>query len=302
MQHSSLKFPSPLTEFFPTVTKRVNEYFKTRNISRFGNREMAWKTTFMLSLYLVPYFVLISGLYQQYWIYLALSAVMGLGVAGIGLSIMHDANHGAYSSKTWLNKLMGYSLNLVGGHSFTWKVQHNVLHHTYTNIHDADEDISPRGVLRMSPGSSWRPMHKYQHLYAWVFYGLLTFVWIILKDFVRLVRYRKDGHVKKQKASLTQEWTILLVTKVVYLVYIIAIPLWLTLFPFSRSFSAFLSCTTLPDSFWLSSSNRPTLLRERNIRFPMIKEILKTAGRSTRCTPPPTLDIASGCFRGTWED
>jgi linoleoyl-CoA desaturase len=239
MYSSSLKFPSPLSEFFPTVNKRVNEYFKTHNISRFSNSEMVLKTAFMLSLYLIPYFVMISGVYQSYWIYLGLSGIMGLGVAGIGLSIMHDANHGAYSAKTWVNKLLGYSLNLVGGHSFTWKVQHNVLHHTYTNIHEADEDISPRGVLRMSPGSTWHPMHKYQHLYAWFFYGLLTFVWIILKDFVRLVRYQKDGLVKKQKASLTQEWTILLVTKLVYITYIFAIPLWLTPFSFAQVFLGF---------------------------------------------------------------
>ena len=61
-------------------------------------------------------------------------SLMGLGMAGIGLSVMHDANHGAYSKKPIVNKLLGYCLNLVGGYDLNWRIQHNVLHHTYTNI------------------------------------------------------------------------------------------------------------------------------------------------------------------------
>ncbi|MFN8691290.1 MAG: fatty acid desaturase, partial [Cyclobacteriaceae bacterium] len=89
---------------------------------------MVIKTIFMFSLYFIPYFLVLSGLFTSWWALAALCVVMGLGVAGIGLSIMHDANHGAYSDKAWLNELMGYSLNLVGANAFNWKIQHNVLH------------------------------------------------------------------------------------------------------------------------------------------------------------------------------
>jgi linoleoyl-CoA desaturase len=102
-----------------------------------------------------------------------------------------------------------------------------------------DEDISPRGVLRMSPDSDWKPMHKFQHIYAWFFYGLLTFVWILVKDYVRLVRYQKEGLVKKQKASIAREWTVLILTKVIYLSYILVIPFLLTPFSFGQIFLAF---------------------------------------------------------------
>jgi linoleoyl-CoA desaturase len=239
MNANQIRFPSARPEFFPAVTKRVNDYFKSQKLSRYSNREMVLKTIFMFSLFLVPYFLMISLSYSSYWIYLGFSALMGFGVAGIGLSIMHDANHGSYSSKAWVNKLLGLSLNLVGGHSFNWIVQHNVLHHTYTNIHEADEDISPRGVLRMSPDSDWKKIHKYQHLYAWFLYGLLTFVWIIFKDFVRLIRYQKDGLVKKQKASLSAEWTILIATKLVYVTYSLIIPVLVTPFSFLQVFLGF---------------------------------------------------------------
>jgi Fatty acid desaturase len=235
----NLKFASKQNEFFVTLNQRVNSYFKTNNIERTANAEMVFKTFFMFALYLIPYFLIISGLFTNLWILFALCLVMGLGMAGIGLSIMHDANHGSYSNKAWINDLLSMSLNLVGGHSLNWKIQHNVLHHTYTNVHDVDEDISPRGILRMAPGSDWKFFHRYQHWYAWFFYGLLTFVWIVAKDFGRLVRYQKDGLVKKQKASALKEWIILIATKVIYFTYIFAIPMWLLPVTFSQVFVGF---------------------------------------------------------------
>ena len=225
MTNTSLKFAVKQQDFFVTLSQRVNAYFKTNNIQRTANTEMVIKTIFMFSLYLVPYFLIIGGVFSSAWILLGFCAVMGLGKAGIGMSVMHDANHGAYSNKAWINNFFGLSLNLVGAGSFNWKIQHNVLHHTYTNVHDVDEDISPRGVIRMAPSSDWRPLHRYQHLYAWFLYGLMTFVWIVLKDYYRLIKYYKDGLVKKQKASVIKEWIVLIFTKAFYFSYIFAIPM-----------------------------------------------------------------------------
>lgn len=221
----NLKFANKQQDFFVTLNQRVNQYFKSNKIERTANSEMVIKTIFMFSLYLVPYFLLISGVTTNVWMMLGLCAVMGLGMAGIGLSIMHDANHGSYSSKQWVNDLLGRSLNLVGGHAINWKVQHNVLHHTYTNVHDVDEDISPRGIIRMGPESTWKPIHKFQHYYAWFFYGLMTLVWVIVKDFTRLVKYQREGLIKKQRASATKEWMVMIATKAVYFSYILVIPM-----------------------------------------------------------------------------
>lgn len=223
----NLKFANRQQEFFLTLNQRVNAYFKTNQLERTGNSEMVFKTIFMFSLYFVPYFLLISGITTNPWMLLGLCVVMGLGIAGIGLSVMHDANHGAYSSKPWVNNLLGLSLNLVGGHALNWKVQHNVLHHTYTNVHEVDEDISPRGVLRMAPDSKWMPMHKYQHYYAWFFYGLLTLVWVLVKDFGRLIKYQREGLLKKQRTTAAKEWSFMLLTKAIYFGYLIAVPVML---------------------------------------------------------------------------
>lgn len=225
LMRSTIRFSSVKPEFYSTLNQRVNDYFKNGNISRNGNAEMVVKTLVMFTLYLVPYALIITSTVTNIWAMFGLCVLMGVAIGGIGLSVMHDANHGAYSSKKWVNNLLGLSLNVVGGNAFNWKVQHNVLHHTYTNIHDVDEDISPRGVLRLSPHGQWKTFHRFQHLYAWFFYGLMTLVWVLVKDYVRIVKYQKDGLVKKQRASLRTELTVLLLSKAIYITYVFVIPL-----------------------------------------------------------------------------
>lgn len=189
---------------------------------------MHLKTVFMFALYFVPYILVLTGTVTGSFALLAMVLLMGFGLAGIGLSVMHDANHGAYSKKTWVNELIGYSLNLLGATSYTWKLQHNVLHHTYTNIHDEDEDISPRGVLRFSPHSNWSNMHRYQFIYAWPLYGLMTIVWLVFKDFSRLARYNRIGLITAQKGNVVKEWAILIVTKIFFISYLVVLPLIVT--------------------------------------------------------------------------
>lgn len=219
-----ITFGTSYKDFVATLNKRVGNYFKANNISKQANREMKIKTVFMFGLYLIPYFLIITSSVTNMVLLTGLALIMGFGMAGIGLSVMHDANHGAYSKKPWVNTLVGYSLNLVGANVFNWKIQHNVLHHSYTNVHEEDEDISPRGALRLSPHSKWNWIHRYQFIYAWFLYGLMTIVWMVAKDFARLVRYQKSGMVKKHDANINKEWAILIATKIFYVGYIFVIP------------------------------------------------------------------------------
>ncbi len=224
----NIVFGNNYRDFSLTLNKRVNGYFRANNLERHANLEMIIKTILMFSLYFIPYALIVTEVVTGWMGLFMLLVIMGIGAAGIGLSVMHDANHGAYSKRKWINELIGYSLNLIGANAFNWKVQHNVMHHTYTNVHDEDEDISPRGVLRMTPHSKWRKIHKYQHIYAWFLYGLMTIVWVLVKDFVRIVRYQKNGMVSKQKTSLGREWAILITSKLVYITYIFIVPLLVT--------------------------------------------------------------------------
>ena len=115
------------------LRKRVNSYFKENNISKNNNFNMIFKTIFMLSLYFVPYILILTSNFSSLSV-LLFWALIGFGMSGIGLSVMHDANHNAYSKNKNVNKWIGYFLNIVGGYDLNWRIQHNVLHHTYTNI------------------------------------------------------------------------------------------------------------------------------------------------------------------------
>jgi linoleoyl-CoA desaturase len=214
--------------FYSTLHKRVDEYFKSNNIKKTGNTEMYIKTVFMFALFFVPYSILISNIAMPGWVSILLCVVVGLGTAGIGLSVMHDANHGSYSSIPWLNNLMSRTLNFVGGHYFNWQMQHNVLHHTYTNVDGHDEDIVPPFFLRFSPHAEWRKIHRGQAYYAWFFYGLLTLSWVTLKDFSQLIRFSKMGLLRQRKEKVGKHLTEMILTKIGYYMLMMVLPLLVT--------------------------------------------------------------------------
>lgn len=212
-------------EFSSTLRIRVNQYFKTNNLSRNRDANMVVKTVAALSLYLVPFGLLLSGLITAVPVMFLMYILMGLGMAFIGTSVMHDALHGSYSKNKAVNSFLGLSAMLLGADGEMWKVQHNVLHHTYTNIEDADEDIQPRYVLRFSPHQPLRWFHRYQHIYAIFFYCISTLVWITAKDFIKLAHYTEKGLVKQKERKRLLQGIIL--RKVIYYSLFLALPMWL---------------------------------------------------------------------------
>lgn len=223
MDQRRLKFSKETNyDFYTTLRNRVNEYFEKNKIRKTGNFSMYLKSVFMLLLYFVPYFVMLSGAVTSVPGMILIWIIMGVGMSGIGLSIMHDANHGSYSGSKKLNKFMGYTMNIVGCNATTWKLQHNVLHHSYTNVHGADEDIDTSGLMRFSPYQKLKKYHRYQHFYAWFLYSLMTINRVTLKDFLQLRRFKQAGLVKK---PFSQELLKVVAWKVFYYLYILVLPI-----------------------------------------------------------------------------
>jgi linoleoyl-CoA desaturase len=178
----------------------------------------------MLLLFFTPLALINSGLITSaVWIF-ALYAISGLGMAGIGMGIMHDAIHGSYSKNKRINKIMGYTLNLIGANSNVWRIQHNVLHHTFTNINEADDDINAPFFLRFSPHAKRNRLHRFQFIYAWFFYSLSTFFWVTTKDFVRLNRYRKLG-LLPVKENFRRTLATIAGWKLLYFSYALVLPM-----------------------------------------------------------------------------
>jgi linoleoyl-CoA desaturase len=218
--------PKGSNSFIETLTTNVHAYFETNGISPYANASMWRKTVTMLLCYWVPYTLIVTGLAANnlllFWL---LWFVTGLGMVGIGASVMHDANHGTYSENKKVNKFIGHILEVIGGYSATWKIQHNLLHHTYTNIAGLDDDIDGFGFLRLSPRRPRHRLHRYQHLYAWFFYSIMTLYWMTAKDYLQVIRYKQHDLLVKQKVSLPKAIFQITLYKIFYYSYILVLPL-----------------------------------------------------------------------------
>ena len=224
-------------EFMKSLRFEVNQYFLKRKISNKGSIKIYAKAIFMFSLYFIPYFLMIFGFIDNpsfFWIFWML---MGLGMAGIGMSVMHDGNHGSFSKKKSINKIMGFSLQLIGGTNKIWKIQHNRLHHTYTNMIGHDPDVSPINLLRFSPSAPYKNFHRFQFIYAWFLYGLMTFSFSTIKEFKQLFEWKRNSIIsKKEFSDLMFE---LVFFKFIYYVFILWIPLILLDVTFFQWFGLF---------------------------------------------------------------
>jgi linoleoyl-CoA desaturase len=225
--------------FFSTVKKRVDEYFLNKKLSKLGNKKLFLKTFILLLFYFSPYLVML--IFSPGWIIsLLLWTITGFAMAGLGMSVMHDANHGAYSSNSLVGWCMSHVLNLMGGSTVNWKLQHNILHHTYTNITGMDDDIANKPALRLSPHEIRRSSHRYQWWHAFFLYGLTTIYWATAKDFSQWVRYRRN----KVNAAPVRSYRIMLlkliIEKLLYFFIFLVVPTLFFDIPFIKVLTGFL--------------------------------------------------------------
>lgn len=208
-------------EFSKRVKERVNAYFDDNGISRNANFSMVLKTIIILSTYIGAYALIISGNLSLNMMW-ALCAVMGIAMAGIGFSISHDALHGSYSSNQTVNNVIGLTFDFVGANGYIWKITHNIIHHTYTNIHGHDEDLEVAEFIRLSPHSEYKPVHRFQHILAFFAYSFATFFWVFIKDYWYFFKPELGPYENKKHPF--KEWFTLIVTKIFYYSYTLVIP------------------------------------------------------------------------------
>ena len=208
--------------FFATVKQRVDAYFKENNLSKNANWLMYLKTAFYLSGFLTFYILIISNQFSPLSM-LFFAIGLGMCCAFIGFNICHDAIHQAYSSNPKVNNTLGYLFNIIGANAYVWSITHNVVHHTYTNIpgHDEDIEVAP-GLLRLSPEEKMTKIQRYQHIYAFLLYGLASLSWVFKKDYVKFFQKKigsiENKHTKRQVFDL-------FFFKAVYYTMFIVVPL-----------------------------------------------------------------------------
>jgi linoleoyl-CoA desaturase len=187
-----LKF-EPDSGFYAQLKDEADAYFARTGLSPKDAPALYRKTAIIFAWFLSSYLYLVFG--ANTWWQAGLAAVsLGLSVSGIGFAIQHDANHHAYSKQRWVNGLLGFSLDVVGGSSYIWRYKHNVFHHTFPNLAGADDDIDLRPFARLAPAQPRRSLHRFQQYYMWALYGFLAPKWHFVDDYKNLINGRIGPH------------------------------------------------------------------------------------------------------------
>ena len=180
---AKVTFNNNNSQFFKSLKRSVDDYFKTTGLKPTGNWKLYHKALVLIPGALIIYVSLLAFSDTMPVVAsLSLCALLGLIISAIGFNIMHDGAHGSFSKYKWVNNMAAISLNLLGGSHFMWNMKHNVIHHAYNNIDGLDDDIDIKPWMRMSTTQPKYLMHRYQHIYFWFLYALLYILWIFVLD------------------------------------------------------------------------------------------------------------------------
>lgn len=211
--------------FYASLKASVNNYFASIEKRKTGNAQLYSKAVILIFTAAVLYTILLF--LPMSWAPRALcSLLLGFVLACIGFNVMHDANHGSYSSRKWVNQVLGLTLNALGGNNFIWKQKHNIIHHTYTNIDGVDDDIAKSPFIRMCPSQPWVPAHRLQHVYTPFLYAFSSIIWIFYQDFEKYFT-RKIVDARLSKMSMADHF-VFWSSKLLYILFYMLIPITLT--------------------------------------------------------------------------
>jgi len=217
-----ISFNNKNSVFFNALKEKVDTYFKSNNIKQTGNYKLYLKTI-LLSITAISFYTTLVFFTPGIGLSLVLCALLGLNLAAIGFNVMHDGAHGSFSTKSWVNELMGYSLNAMGGSVYLWKYKHNVNHHSFTNIEGMDEDIDIKPWIRVHEDQKRHWFHRFQHIYWVALYSMTYILWIFFQDFKKYFT-GKVGTTPFRKMD-TKEHIIFWASKLLYIAAFIVLPI-----------------------------------------------------------------------------
>jgi linoleoyl-CoA desaturase len=207
--------------FYTALKTRVDKYFNENKIRPTGNWHLFSKAMILIPAAIIIYAVLLL-LPLPALAGVSLAALLGLILASIGFNVMHDACHGSYSRKKWVNELMGYSLNALGGNAFIWKFKHNIVHHTYTNVDGVDDDIAKSPLMRQCASQKWVPAHRFQHFYVVLVYAISSFAWVFMMDFNKY--FKNKVFTTPLQRMEAKDHILFWLSKILYILFYIVIP------------------------------------------------------------------------------
>ncbi|MEO5971698.1 MAG: acyl-CoA desaturase [Bdellovibrionia bacterium] len=218
---SAITFDENSSEFGKVLRKRVNHYLKENNLQHTAN----WSSKLqMVALFLTNFLVyglLVFG-HHSTLVNVFLCIMQGLLIASVGFNILHETVHSNISKNPKIANSLRYAWEIMGACNKFYNFRHVVIHHSFTNIPGTDADIETGGVLRFAPTQEYKPHHRFQHLYGFFLYMLVTLDWVWHGDYETL-KTQKVGSNKMPPLS-TRDIRLFYFFKLNHAVLALAIP------------------------------------------------------------------------------
>lgn len=210
------------TDFYSGLNMEINSYFKNNGIDKYADAKFWIKGTGLIAFYLIAYYSIFK-FNGNFFVQLAGYVSLGLTGVLIVFNIVHDASHHAVSKNRKVNQYLSLLGDLVGINTYIWDIRHNVQHHSFTNIPDADIIIDSVPLIRLTKHQKHKWFHKFQVYYAPLLYMFYSFYWMAVIDFNLF--FKKNICNLKNIKHPSKEWIKLIAFKLFYVIYTLILPL-----------------------------------------------------------------------------
>ena len=210
--------------FFAEVKQAAAAYFAATGQSRFATPGVWLKGGFYAALAATGYAAMV-GAFGASLAVLALGyAIFGLASLALAFNLAHDASHFVLSRRRWVNRAVHEIIfALMGISGYLWQMRHVGSHHVFPNVPGCDADIDDNGIVRLAPHAAWRPVHRFQHIYAPLLYPLATLHTMFVQDFVYLFKRKLANMVDIRHSPA--EIALFFAGKIFHFGLVLALPL-----------------------------------------------------------------------------
>jgi linoleoyl-CoA desaturase len=173
--------------FYASLNNDIQRRIEHKNLLAKAKKLLWFKLAFYLCLYSSVYLLMLIFPFKNPIGFIFSYVAFGLAGILLAFNASHDAAHGTFSNKKWINIIIfRLTFNINGVNSYLWKKRHIASHHIFPNVDGCDADIDENKLLRISPTHKLRSYHRYQHIYSTFLYMFYTLHWIFYKDFLYL--------------------------------------------------------------------------------------------------------------------
>jgi linoleoyl-CoA desaturase len=103
-----------------------------------------------------------------------------------------------------------------------WRILHHRGHHSCINLQGEDDALTGRGIFRFTPHEPRARFHRFQHIYALLFYAMFSLDYVFIRDFEAFF-FPTHDYLRRTKHP-AREYAILFAGKALYVTYMLILP------------------------------------------------------------------------------